>query len=226
MGFDGFPQESVAFLAGIREHNERAWFEAHRDEYDAYYVGAARDFVIAAGERLRAIAPGVHADPKVLGSIGRINRDTRFSADKRLYKDHLDIGFPEGERKTAASAFFFRLTPEGVGLGLGAHAFDKARLPVFRAAVADRGRGAALAAAVRQVGAAGYAVLGEELKRTPPGYPDVDGEREPLLRYTSLWTVVEEPLAAWLQRPDAVDRALNHWQAMLPLHRWLVDTLA
>lgn len=79
MGFGGFPPQSVAFLAGIREHNERTWFEAHRAEYDTYYVAVGREFVLAAVGRLQELFPGIRAEPKVLGSIGRINRDTRFS---------------------------------------------------------------------------------------------------------------------------------------------------
>ena len=31
--FQGFSQGAVDFLWGIRFHNERAWFEAHKEEY-------------------------------------------------------------------------------------------------------------------------------------------------------------------------------------------------
>ena len=48
----------------------------------------------------------------MLGSILRINRDTRFSRDPSPYKDHLDLWFWEGERRRAVSGFFARLTPE------------------------------------------------------------------------------------------------------------------
>ncbi|HZQ37086.1 MAG TPA: DUF2461 domain-containing protein [Dehalococcoidia bacterium] len=198
MGFAGFPRETVAFLAGLREHNDRAWFDAHRAQYDAFYVGAGREFVLAAAERLQEISPGLRGEPKVLGSIGRINRDTRFSVDKRPYKDHLDIGFWEGERKRSPSGLFLRITPETCGVGLGAPPFDKPRLAAFRTAVADSEHGPALVAAVAAVEAAGHAVLGEEFKRTPAGYGELEPERERLLRFAALWSVNEQPIGDWL----------------------------
>jgi uncharacterized protein (DUF2461 family) len=79
VSFDGFPQETLTFLAGLRANNERSWFEAHRADYDAYYLDVAREFVADAGERLRALDPAVQAEPSVSGSIGRINRDIRFT---------------------------------------------------------------------------------------------------------------------------------------------------
>lgn len=224
MGYGGFPRETVAFLAGLREHNERAWFEAHRAEYDVFYVGAARDFVLAAAERLHEISPGLRGEPKVLGSIGRINRDTRFSPDKRPYKDHLGIGFWEGERKRSPSGLFLRITPETCGVGLGAPPFDKPRLAAFRAAAADTVHGPDLVEAVAQVEAAGYRVLGEEFKRTPAGYGGLDPSRERLLRFSALWSV-KEPIGDWLFGPEALERALGYWRAMAPLHRWLIAAL-
>jgi uncharacterized protein (TIGR02453 family) len=97
MPFEGFPPEGLAFLAGLAEHNEKAWFDAHRAEYERGLLEPARDFVDAIGPELEAVHPGIHADPRVNGSIMRINRDTRFSKDKRPYKTHLDLWFWEGE---------------------------------------------------------------------------------------------------------------------------------
>jgi uncharacterized protein (DUF2461 family) len=57
----------------------------------------ARQFVLAMGEQLRQIAPGVHAEPEVNRSIFRIHRDTRFSKDKTPYKTNLELLFWEGE---------------------------------------------------------------------------------------------------------------------------------
>ena len=78
--FAGFPRDAAAFLAGLKENNNRTWFEEHRGTYEAALLQPARAFVVAMCEQLRAIAPDVHADPRVNGSIFRINRDTAFHA--------------------------------------------------------------------------------------------------------------------------------------------------
>jgi hypothetical protein len=68
-------------------------------------------------------------------------------------------------------------------------------------------------------------VRGEAFKRPPAGYASLEPVRERLLRFAALWTVVEEPLGDWVSQPDALERALGHWQEMAPLHRWLTATL-
>jgi hypothetical protein len=118
------------------------------------------------------------------------------------------------------------VTPEAIGVGLGAPGFDKPRLARYRAAVAEAERGRALLEAVQTVEAAGHPLRGEELKRTPPGYADLGPQREHLVRCTSLWTVAEEPAGPWLHGAEALGRALERWQEMLPLHLWLIDAFA
>jgi uncharacterized protein (DUF2461 family) len=38
--FDHFPEATRAFLAGLAINNDKAWFDAHRDLYEAGYVEA------------------------------------------------------------------------------------------------------------------------------------------------------------------------------------------
>lgn len=225
MSFEGFPKETVEYLRSLREHNDRDWFTANRDDYETYWLEPARGFVGAVGERLGTISEDLAADPRVNGSIMRVNRDIRFSPDKRPYKDHLDLWFWEGDRKGAVSGLFFRLTPEAVTVGAGAHGFDTAQLSAFRDAVADPRRGEALSNVVRDVEAAGYAVGGERYKRVPRGY-DADGDRARLLRFGGLWAGHEVPLPDWVFTREVVDRCLDHWNRLAPLHRWLVTAFA
>ena len=109
--FTGFPAETPRFLGDLAGNNNKAWFDANRAAYDEYWVAPAKQFVDAVGEALVDIAPRIEAQPRVNGSIFRVNRDIRFSKDKRPYKEHLDFWFWEGERKRAVSGFFMRITP-------------------------------------------------------------------------------------------------------------------
>src|SRR4051812_2359594 len=117
MKFAGFSRDTVVFLKNLSRHNERAWFEAHRADYESSYVQAGRAFAAALGPRLQAIDAEVHAEPR---SLMRIHRDTRFAKDKRPYKDHLDLWFWTGPDKGwDGSGFFFRLTPTELLIGGG-----------------------------------------------------------------------------------------------------------
>ena len=203
--FTGFPTGTLDFLRGLRENNSRTWFAAHREDYERFSLGRAREFVLAAGERLRPIAPTIRAEPRILDSIFRINRDARFTKDKRPDKDHLDFWFWEGDRKAAVSGFFARVSPDFVGIGAGGNGFSQEQLIAFRHALGDP----AIALELGQV-AAGLSKAGYTLS----------GEVSPRSRF--LYVHLDEP-AEEASRTTLVDTCERHWRALSPLHRWLVD---
>ena len=222
--FTGFPKQTLTFLRALGRNNTKAWFDAHRADYDHYWVEPAKDFVVAAGHALQRIAP-VEAAPRVNGSIFRINRDIRFSKDKTPYKDHLDFWFWEGSRKTAPSGFYLRITPDTVGVGAGAHGFDRDRLAAYRAAVVDPKAGAALSRAVTSIGKAGYEVKGEHYKTIPTGFAPKNERQAKLLRHRALWIGEDHAVSPVLHTPEIVGWAIEAWTPMKPIHRWLTDRL-
>ena len=180
--FGGFPKATRQFLEGIAANNSKEWFEAHRALYEDGYVAPARAFVEAVGPELRKFSPDVRFEPKINGSIGRVNRDTRFSKDKRLYKDNLDLFFWHGDKKGwDHPGFFIRLTAKDVWLGSGMHHLEGEQLTRYRDAVVDERSGKALVAAIEKIEKAGdYSVGGMARKTVPRGY-DKDHPRAELL---------------------------------------------
>jgi uncharacterized protein (TIGR02453 family) len=221
MSFDGFSKETVDFLAGVRDHNNKKWFDGHRSDYERAFLAPAVAFAEALAPPLRKIEPDICVEPRVNGSIMRINRDIRFSKDKSPYKDHLDLWFWTGDRKGwDTSGFFFRLTPDRLVLGAGMHGFAPATLARYRAAVLDARKGAALAAIVSKIRKDGYEVGTESYKKTPAGVA-ADHPRAALLRHGGLHAGWEGKHPAELRHPAFVDFVTQHFKAVAPLHRWL-----
>lgn len=225
MAFRGFPAETQAYLMELSSNNNKVWFDAHRADYEAFYLDPARAFVEAAGEALRSVCPGIRAEPRVNGSIFRVNRDVRFSNDKSPYKDHLDVWFWEGERREAVSGYYLRITSDTIGLGVGAHRFDKDRLAAYRTAILDPRRRRRLLAAIDAAASAGCAVAGEHYKRLPTGFADAPAAAHDLLRHNALWVGSDQPAPASFHTRAFVGWAVRRWEKLTPLHRWLVDTL-
>jgi uncharacterized protein (TIGR02453 family) len=218
-----FPPQTQAFLCDLAAHNERAWFDAHRDDYQAAYVEPAKAFVCAVAPQLARIAPAVQAEPRVLGSIFRINRDTRFSADKRPYKEHLDLWFWEGERRVAQSGFYLRVTPEFVAIGAGANHLDREGVDRYRAAVCEETPGGELVAIVADLVHAGCELGEPRRKRAPKGWTAADPDAEALLRRDGLFLVRRAPADLATDAQRLVPTCVEVWSALAPLHRWLVD---
>ena len=78
-----FSDASLKFLRGLARHNDKAWFDQHRQDYEAQ---VRQPFLRLIGDlqpALASISPHYRADPRTVGgSLFRIHRDARFSNDK------------------------------------------------------------------------------------------------------------------------------------------------
>jgi uncharacterized protein (TIGR02453 family) len=223
VAFEGIPRDGVRFLAELREHNDRDWFAAHRETYDRCLLEPARDLVEAMGEELGRAGIEANADPRVGGSIFRINRDTRFSKDKRPYKDHLDLWFWHGEGASRRRpGYFFRLTPDTLVLGAGMHHFERELLERYRAAVDDDTRGAALAGVVAEARRGGYGIGAQGYKRVPRGY-DAGHERRELLLHDGLFAWIDLPLPPAVHTAELPRLCVRHYADLRPVQDWVVE---
>jgi len=124
--FGGFPAGAQRFLDELALNNNKQWFEGHRREFDEFLLEPAKDFVVELGAGLQAkVSPGIHAEPKINGSIMRMNRDIRFSKEKSPYKTWFGLWFWEGEKRSMESTgLYLGLTGSEVTLGAGKHGFE------------------------------------------------------------------------------------------------------
>ncbi|MCB9780867.1 MAG: DUF2461 domain-containing protein [Alphaproteobacteria bacterium] len=217
MTYQGLPADTVAFLADLTDHNDKAWFDAHRDRYETAYKQAGIDFIEAMAPLVADLSPHVVAEPRLNGSLRRIHRDTRFSQDKTPYKDHLDIIF--SDERSPSMAFFFRLKADALMVGGGCYQFDKPTLDRWRQAVLrDGDRIAAILAGLRALDAETHM---EPLKRVPRGF-DHDHPHAELLKLKSVGLVQAMPVPDVLFTPDAP----AHVASLMRPYRPLVDLLA
>jgi uncharacterized protein (TIGR02453 family) len=169
-----FTPELFRFLTELRAHNERDWFLANKERYEAHVRAPFLRFIGDLGPRLKRISPHFVADPKpVGGSLMRINRDIRFSRDKSPYKTGMGAHFwhDRGE-EGAMPAFYLRLEPGKSVIGGGIWHPDPKALGRIRDAIASRSKDWRR---VTQGGGLGKGceLMGETLKRPPKGYaPD------------------------------------------------------
>ncbi len=221
-----FSKDLQKFLRDLKANNTRAWMDAHKADYGRLLMEPAKDFVSAMGPALQAFAPNVRAEPRVNGTIMRMNRDTRFSKDKTPYKTALHFIFWEGAGKPREHpAFYLRFDDRHVGLGAGLYGFSDAQLAKFRKLVLDDAKAPGLMKVlVEAEKASGQSRNSPDLKRVPKGF-DAGHIRAELLLYKSLSVGGDRPLPDALFDGDFVAYCAGEFQKLRPLHRWLVDNL-
>jgi uncharacterized protein (TIGR02453 family) len=224
--FNGFGPETFAFLRDLGVHNNRDWFTANRADYEQHYLAPALAFISEIGPRLAAELPGgVQFEPRVNGSLFRINRDVRFSKDKAPYKDRIDVWFWTGGNKGwETPGYFMRLQADRWAIGAGVHHFGKDGLEVYRNSVVDEVKGKALEAAVARIGRT-YEVGIAVRKTVPRGY-DAGHPRAAFLLHEGLVAVLERALPKQVASSGFVDYCVAHFKAVSPVNDWLRSILA
>ena len=212
-----FSTATLTFLRGLKRHNDRAWFEAHRPEYEAVVQQPMRQLIEELDVRLARLAPEIIGDPK--RSLFRIYRDIRFSGDKSPYKTH------------AACWFYHRDGSRAVGreaAGGGADSFlgggmwmpQREALRALREAIArDLKRFSKIATDRRVLRRFGGLSEEAELRRVPRGFaPD-----HPAVRWLKFQSFVVGRALTDAQVVGARLPALLEadFRLILPLVRWI-----
>jgi uncharacterized protein (TIGR02453 family) len=219
--FAGFSKELILFFQQLKTNNSKKWFEANRTIYDDCVMQPAKEFVVEMGTKLQQIVPAINAIPKVNQSLFRLNRDTRFSKDKRPYKTNMGVWFWEGKRKRMeCSGFYFHIEDRNLMLATGIHMFSPELLTLYRDAVVDKKLGPQLKKAIKAVSGKGYLIGGNHYKRVPRGY-DPTHNNAPFLLYNGLYARVEAKIPQEFFSRAIIDYTFSHFQQMLPLHDWL-----
>jgi uncharacterized protein (TIGR02453 family) len=171
----GFTPEALKFLTDLAKHNDRAWFQPRKAEYERLLKEPMEALVVALGERLASRGIPIEADPR--RAIFRIYRDVRFSKDKSPYKTHVSASLPwidPGERTEAVrgNGAYVHIQPGHSYVGGGMWHPERTRLDAFRRAVVeDPDRVRAVLEDPKFLRRLGPLESHETLKRVPPGYP-------------------------------------------------------
>jgi uncharacterized protein (TIGR02453 family) len=223
----GFPAEGIQFLRDLRDNNNKEWFEAHKEAYLRHVQQPALALVVALGEQLQSRFPDIRYDTRTngSGSLLRLYRDTRFSADKTPYKTNIAMMFtPPGHKKMEVPGFGLQITPEEVDLMAGLFQFTKPQLEAYRAAVLDDRLSSALIEAVRDFPANGYRLDGKTYKRVPAGF-DSNHPRAEWLKFSGLYAFPAPLSLEMAQTPELVTALIAHYERMAPLRDWLRQVL-
>jgi uncharacterized protein (TIGR02453 family) len=202
--FTGWRGDFQGFFLGLRANNSKAYFEAHRRQYEEEVKGP----MVALLADLEPEFGPAH--------LARPNRDIRFAADKSPYKLNIYASAHDGG--------YVALDATGLVAAGGRYMMDAVQLARFRKAIATEKSGAELAGIVAALRKKGYDVEGQELKRVPPPYPQ-DHPRGDLLRHKRLIYWKRWDVERWIATAKARDRVAEVWRAGAPLNTWLAKHL-
>lgn len=90
----GLPPALFGFLRDLHEHNDTAWFHAHRDRYEHDVRAPVLSWLDRIQARLGRIAPVEVIATRTQGSLAPQHRDRRFGPDRPPYWEQVLLRFP------------------------------------------------------------------------------------------------------------------------------------
>ena len=223
--FPGFPEDLFLFLRALSENNNRDWFNEHKDRYYTAVVDPVCDFIEAMRPGLQAISTHYVADSRPHGgSMFRIYRDTRYTKDKRPYKENVGCQFRHEAGKDAhAAGFYVHIANDEIFFGGGVWTPPNTVLGKIRDAIVEqpdrwkkitRNR-----AFIQRFGA----VHGDGLKRPPRGYDADHPYVEDLKRKT--FFAVQTGSRELATSPEFINEVSRAFKAASPLMAFLANAL-
>ena len=169
---------SFSFLAALKEHNNREWFNANKTIYQKEQALLE----IFAQQLLQELSLHDQIEtPSGKSSMHRIYRDTRFSKDKTPYKGNWSGGFKRAT-KYRRGGYYFHLEPGNSFVAGGFWAPNTQDLKRIRDDIAFDPAPLRKIINSKPFIATFETLQGEQLKTTPKGF-DANHEAIDLLRY-------------------------------------------
>ncbi|MCD8287587.1 MAG: DUF2461 domain-containing protein [Porphyromonadaceae bacterium] len=123
------------FLRELRVHNNREWFNAHKEEYLTLrkrfenYINQLIALLSEEDEELRGL--------EASSCLFRIYRDIRFSPDKTPYKTHFAAYMARGGKNTQRAGYYLHIEPDNCLLAGGIWDPQPPLLKALRQAIYD-----------------------------------------------------------------------------------------
>lgn len=215
--FNGFGEKAIPFLKALDFHQNREWFQENRALFEKELREPLGDLVEVLTERFATAGTGLRGDRKK--SLFRINRDVRFSKDKRPYATHVSAILSPDGTKMGLGVFFVYVGLDRCFAAVAWYSPPPPLLLAMRKAIVEKPK--SFRAMVSALAKGGLELGPEEpLKRAPRGFETVaDPDLAAAIRNRH-FAVRHQIDPAAIQRPALADELVEFTLRAGPLLDW------
>ena len=165
-----FSPAALKFLKSLRRNNDRDWFNARKDVYEAELKTPMLAVITQVNDALADFAPQFVRDPAKC--MMRIYRDIRFSPNKQPYKTNIAAWWASaGLEKTSGAGFYLELSPDALRIAAGAYMPEKDQLLAIRRMLLDKHDELRRLFSVKYLKGRMEPFDGQKMTRGPKGFP-------------------------------------------------------
>lgn len=218
-----FDQDFVDFFNELSKNNKTEWFHANKERYEEHVKGPFEDFVAEIISRMQKEDPQIRIMPKE--AIFRINKDLRFSRDKRPYKEHMAAVVTRGGKKGKDyPGIFFHIGANGIFVGGGMHRIDAADIVKVRMAISQNMTEFTALVEDKEFKKKFGELKGDKNKVVQPEFKK-DMEKQPLIANKAFYFMAEYKDPKTATRKDLVDFMMDHYKVGKKLSKFLANAI-
>ena len=210
MSFAGFTQETSDFLWDLAFHNERPWFNEHKEQF----LRVLKEPFDALGRDTLALLQAKHPDMPLQLHVSRIYRDARRLFGRGPYKDHLWFTIWSGADRQDDPAFWFEISAASYGYGMGYYAANADEMALYRKYIEDHV--AQMEALARQIRRQRRFTLGGEEYKRPKG--DVGELLNPWYNRKNIFLSAEYDFGGDLLTPELPRILAEGYESLMPCY--------
>ena len=123
--FQGLNEDTYQFFWEIAFNNEQSFYEPNKERYKKNVYEPLKELTLAITPTAQEIDAEFNIRPSSV--ISRIRRDTRFTHDKTMFRDHAWLGFRRpGGMLSESLVVYAEFEREGYGYGMGMYGSNPA----------------------------------------------------------------------------------------------------
>ena len=217
-----FSKAALAFLKGLKKHNDRVWFDERKPVYEAELKVPMLALAEEINHGLAGFAPEYVRTPQK--AVMRIYRDIRFSKNKLPYKTHVSAWWAkQGLEKTSGGGFYLEIGERGLMIAAGVYMPEKEQLLAIRRHLLEHHVAFRKIVSAKKLTAAMQPIDGMKMARGPKGFP-ADHPALDLILQRQWGVSVTLPVERALL-PTLASEILTHFKLAYPMVAFLNEPL-
>ncbi len=215
--FQGLSEETYRFFWEIAFNNDRAFFEANRERYQTCVYKPLKELTLLITPAAQEVDGEFNVRPASI--ISRIRRDTRYSKDKSMYRDHAWLGFRRpGKMLSESFVLYAEFERESYGYGMGMYGSNPELMREMRGRMLARPEHF-LELVTEKPFCEKFPPSGDFFKR--PRYQDAPAELRPYLNRRGLSFCFSSPQVSNTMKPEIADEIIEAFRQLKPVYRFL-----
>ena len=216
--FQGLKEDTYQFFWEIAFHNEQSFYEANKDRYKKNVYEPLKELAVSITPAAQEIDGEFNVRPAAV--ISRIRRDTRYTHDKTMFRDHAWLGFRRpGGMLSESLVVYAEFEREGYGYGMGMYGSNPALMREIRPRILAKPQ-KFLSLVNDPAFTSRFEVMGDAFKR--PRFTDAPEGVLPYLNRKGLSFCFSSPNLKNTLSPEIADEIVEGFQLLKPVYRLMM----